>query len=58
LLKKLANAQTYDKWPEWLHSKVRRLLAEGASVAQIRNRILWDDDTYVKLKTIKSRIPK
>ena len=59
LLRKLANARTYQsRWPEWLDSKVNRLLAEGEDPVRIRNVLLWEDNTYVKLKTIKSRTPK
>jgi hypothetical protein len=56
LLKRLANARTFQyKWPEWLETKVCRMLKEGLDISTIRNRILFEDDTYVKLKTIKSR---
>jgi hypothetical protein len=56
LLRRLANARTFQyKWPEWLETKVSRMLKEGFDISTIRNRILFEDDTYVKLKTIKLR---
>jgi hypothetical protein len=54
MLRKLANARTYQsRWPEWLQSKFVQLIAKGADAITVRNTLLWEDDTYVCLKTIK-----
>ncbi len=56
LLQKLATASTFQyRWPAWLESKVCGLLREGLDVGTIRDRLLIEDNTYVKLKTIKSK---
>jgi len=59
LLRRLANAKTYQgRWPAWLHCKVTRLLLQGESVTHIRDRLLWEDNTYVTLRTLGLRTPK
>ncbi len=56
LLGKLASAQTFQaRWPPWLESRVRHLLAEVTDVAKVRNILLFEDNTYVKLKTLKHK---
>ncbi len=56
LLNKLANAKTFQpRWPLWLDTKVNQLLKQRVSVGAIRDKVLWEDNTYVKLKTIKVR---
>ena len=56
LLQMLASAKTFQRrWPEWLDTKVNLLLREGLEPSSIRNRILQEDHTYVKLKTIKAK---
>lgn len=57
LLRKLADAQVYPRrWPPWLYKKVDKLLAEGVTPGRIRDKLLWEDNTYVKLKSIWSRV--
>ena len=59
LLEKIANARTFQRrWPKWLDEKVNRLLEEGLDSRTIRNRVLWENDTYVKLRSIQSRMKK
>jgi hypothetical protein len=54
LLSKLANAQTFHaRWPPWLESRVCRLFAEHTNAVEVRNILLLEDNTYVKLKTLK-----
>jgi hypothetical protein len=56
MLRRLANAQTFPaRWPGWLQSKVSKLASDGARVVQIRDILLWEDNTYVKLKTLKNK---
>lgn len=56
LLKKLATARTFQRrWPNWLENKAASLQMSGLSPSAVRNRILFEDNTYVKLKTIKSK---
>lgn len=56
LLLKLAKARTFQRhWPEWLKEKVHRLIENGVDPSTIRNKLLFEDRTYVKLKTIKSK---
>ncbi len=57
LLQKLANARTFrSRWPGWLETKVSQLLREGLDASSIRDKLLFEDHTYVKLKTIKARM--
>jgi hypothetical protein len=59
MLRKLANARTYQsRWPEWLQSKFGQLVAERADADTIRNTLLWEDDTYAKLETIRYKAAK
>lgn len=59
LLKKLANAQTFQaRWPPWLGERVRRLFAEHREVSEVRNILLLEDNTYVKLKTLKVKLAR
>jgi hypothetical protein len=54
LLNKLASARTFQaRWPTWLENRVRHLLADHTDVVQVRNILLFEDNTYVKLKTLK-----
>ncbi len=56
LLQQLAGAKTFQgRWPEWLGRKVNLLLREGLDISSIRNRILRENQTYIKLKTIKAK---
>jgi len=57
LLRKLANARVFPrKWPSWLDLKVKRMILQGRNPSSIRNTVLEEDNVYVKLRSIKSRI--
>jgi len=59
LLYKLAGARTFQsRWPPWLEDRVRRLLAEHADLSTVRDILLSEDNTYVKLKTLKTRLAR
>ena len=59
LLNTLAGAQTFQaRWPAWLEERVADLIHEGLDPRTIRNKLLFEDGTYVKLKTLKSKIAK
>ena len=59
ILTKLERARTFQRrWPEWLEERVGALAQEGLSPADIRNKLLDEDKTYVKLRTIRSKIRK
>lgn len=54
LLDTLASAKTFHaRWPPWLESRVRHLLAEHTDVVQVRNALLFEDNTYVTLRTLR-----
>lgn len=56
LLSKLVEAKTFQRhWPRWLEMKVNESILEGANPSAIRNKLLLDDNTYVKLKTIRRK---
>lgn len=57
LLVALATARAYERrWPTWLETEASKLAKEGLSASEIRNRILFQFQTYVKLETIRSRM--
>lgn len=57
LLRKLANARVFPrKWPNWLDLKVKRMILQGRDPSSIRNAVLEEDNVYVKLRSIKSRV--
>jgi len=59
LLEKLASAQTFQaRWPFWLEERVRSLLADHPDLSTVRNILLFEDDTYVKLKTLKTKLAR
>lgn len=59
LLSKLASAQTFQaRWPPWLEERARRLLAENPDVGAVRNTLLFKDDTYVTLRTLKVKLAR
>ena len=59
LLNKLAAAQTFQaRWPQWLNERVRQLLTKNPDVRAVRNTLLFEDNTYVKLRTLKVKISR
>ena len=57
LLNRLAAAQTFQaRWPAWLEERVHRLLAENPDVRTVRNTLLFEDNTYVTLRTLKTKV--
>jgi len=59
MLEKLATAKTFQgPWPKWLEELVQGLIAKGLPAPEIRNIILEDHETYVKIQTIKRKIRK
>jgi len=59
LLNRLATAQTFPaRWPTWLEERVQRLLAEHTDLSKVRNVLLYEDNTYVKLRTLKLKLAK
>jgi hypothetical protein len=59
LLEKLASAQTFQaRWPLWLEERVRSLLADHPDLSTVRNILLFEDDTYVKLKTLRTKLAR
>ncbi len=55
-LEKLVNAKTFERrWPDWLQAKVTRLIASGLSTREIRDRVLDEDNVFVRLHTIKRK---
>ncbi len=56
LLRRLATARTYaSHWPIWLQAEVIQLLRDGRDCASVRDILLSQYGTYVKLKTLKSK---
>ncbi len=63
LLERLVGANVYPRrWPSWLTEKVDYLRRSGLSKREICERILYEDNTYIKMynlgKKIHSRNPK
>jgi len=59
LLQKLASARTFQaRWPPWLEKRVDQLFAEHTDVSVVRNTLLFEDDTYVTLRTLKSKLAR
>jgi len=59
LLNKLAAAQTFQaRWPPWLEERVCRLLAKNPDARAVRNTLLFEDNTYVTLRTLKVKIAR
>lgn len=53
VLTKLIGATTFERhWPTWLQAKVAGLLASGLQTVQVRNRLLEEDNVFVKLHTL------
>ncbi len=56
MLEKLVSAKTFRKpWPSWLESKVGRLLRSGLTIREICEKVLREDNTYVKMNTLKRK---
>ena len=59
LLQKLASARTFPaRWPPWLEERVGSLLAEHSDLSTVRNTLLFEDNTYVTLRTLKTKIAR
>ena len=57
LLEKLVGANVYPRhWPSWLTKKVDHLDRLGLGKREICERILYEDNTYVKLSTLDKKI--
>lgn len=55
-LHQLARAKAYQRhWPDWLETKVESLLQRGTDVSSVRNKLLFEDGIYVKLRTLKNK---
>lgn len=53
ILAVLLGAATFERhWPTWLQEKVVRLLVSGLSTVEVRNRLLKEDNVFVKLHTL------
>jgi len=56
LLDRVANAQTFPaRWPAWLEERAYHLLSEHADLSTVRNILLAEDNTYVKLRTLRNK---
>jgi hypothetical protein len=54
LLEKIVNAHTFQRhWPEWLNAKVQQFLRDEVRPVKIGDKLLFELNTYTKLKTIK-----
>jgi len=59
LLNRLAAAQTFQaRWPAWLEERARQLLAENTDLSAVRNTLLFEDDTYVTLRTLRTKLAR
>ncbi len=53
VLAKLIGARTFERrWPPWLQAKVNGFLATGIDKVQLRNRLLEEDNVFIKLHTL------
>ena len=56
ILEKLVNAKTFPRhWPSWLKEKVDGLLDSGSSNREICERVLAEDNTFVKMYTLNRK---
>jgi len=56
LLRRLTSARTFQRrWPSWLEARVSSLTRDGLDAGAIRDRLLHEDGTYVKLRTIRTK---
>ena len=52
-----ASARTFKaRWPPWLEKRVDQLFAEHPDVSVVWNTLLFENDTYVTLRTLKSKL--
>ena len=59
IINKLATAQTFQaRWPRWLEERARQLLTKNPDVRAVRNTLQFEDNTYVKLMTLKVKISR
>ncbi len=57
VLEKLVGARVYPRhWPGWLTEKVNRLIRSGLSGREICERILYEDNTYVKMYSLTKKM--
>jgi hypothetical protein len=57
LLERPVRAQINPRhWPGWLVEKVDQLIRSGLSKREICERILFEDDTYIKMQTLGRRL--
>lgn len=58
-LEKLAVATTFERhWPAWLQEKVNTPLDSESDINEVRDRILEEDNVFVRLKTLKRKKAK
>ena len=56
LLDRLVNAHTFPaRWPAWLEERVHHLLSEHGNLSTVRNILLSEDNTYVKLRSLRNK---
>jgi hypothetical protein len=56
ILQKLTNARTFQRhWPRWLQAKAEVLLSQGLKDREICEKLLEEDNVYVKYKTISGK---
>ncbi len=57
ILAKVANAKAFQRrWPPWLENRVKQMSDDGLSASEIRNRVLLEHDTYIKLGSIRRKL--
>jgi len=56
LLDRVAYARAFPaKWPAWLDELVHHLLSEHDTPTTVRNILLFEDNVYVKLRTLRNK---
>ena len=59
LLQKMVEARTFQsRWPVWLQRRVASLLAREPRDSRVRDTLLFEDNIYVKLRTIRLKRTK
>ncbi|HVH14154.1 MAG TPA: hypothetical protein VNA15_00345 [Candidatus Angelobacter sp.] len=57
LLERLVRAKTFPRhWPHWLEEKVNGLIRSGLGKREICERVLQDDNTYIKMQSLKRKM--
>ena len=57
LLEKIVGANVYPRhWPRWLSEKIDSLIGLGLSKRKICERILNENNTYIKMHTLNKRM--